>query len=296
MGASHERMLDALEDAKREPERQELLKEFKRRCDDAKIECTVRTLSNGQAAVEVRFRAGRESRSFIFQEIDELTTLLNFPFEKVVLLGDYVATCSYNDGTIEAAARPLHPFPFIRARLLGAHSDSGGEKPVEVRSPNGIDLAIGPPSAFLTLLHQAAQPGITPLSVRIRGAKLKNHDHAIEVLEGLTSALFLQLDMLSGPTWAWSNKGRRCALYPGSRVVTWYKRLPFLASCMTARRYHSTRTRAARSECPFSNSWRIIKLSNSTFQRIHRPRREEGYEASLIRQLSVSTGTPTLGE
>ena len=84
------------------------------RCTAAGITLEEVSVPDEEPRLRVGMKCGRNTRWLGLWSDDSIGQLLSIPFEKYVYLSDLEAICSYADGTIEAAIRPLTPFPYTQ--------------------------------------------------------------------------------------------------------------------------------------------------------------------------------------
>src|SRR5580704_11856314 len=95
-------------------------KEIAARCKSAGLTLEEGTQIDESPLLKLGMKCGRGFR-WLFLGSDEIVKLLSIPFETFVFLTDYEAVCSYKDGFIEAAIRPIGagfaPASFVFRRL-----------------------------------------------------------------------------------------------------------------------------------------------------------------------------------
>lgn len=169
------------------------LKELKAYCDSHGIKNTIEA---DPEYIVLELRNGRDMRRVAIFSEEDAATLLKYPLEQIVFLGDYSAVCSYRGGWIEASVRPygLNPLgPFAQRSLFGT-ARGRGEKPREteireVADGTGLTLRLTENRGIIAALEAA-----TPFYLRIEGVGITEHDKALNLLEDLSNSLFMQVD------------------------------------------------------------------------------------------------------
>lgn len=165
-----------------------------KRCSDAGIGCQLHEPDIGLAFYVVTTPCGRDKRSIYVHSDREAERLLDVPFERYTLLADYVAICSYQEGTIEAAIRPLGPMPssFVFRRLLGRDM---ADDQIDAQALS-IELKRSQPAATESVrigpMSRAAP------SLLISGLHVTQHDQAVAILERVANSLFFEIDLSLG--------------------------------------------------------------------------------------------------
>lgn len=152
--------------------------------------------------VTVEFPNGRETRPLSFSSSEKLKRFLALPFENLVLLGNYLAYGSYDDGYIEAAIRPLDArglFGITRQLTGRSLTDENLEDLVLLETPHNADQAgritVGGSSNTLFAVVGRPLPRRS-LSIRIDGLSFVHHDHGVRILERVARSFFLQIDLV----------------------------------------------------------------------------------------------------
>jgi hypothetical protein len=184
---------------------EEQLAAIRERCERAGLafnSAEADPLDEGTYSIELR--SGRDTRKvYLFQRANA-KALLDIEFEKFSFLSDFEAICSYSGQSIEALVRPvLSVSTAYLARAFAAvdplHNSESPvlpEKLIEVSKSTGagsIAVSFGRPSKEAEALLTGARP--TALVLRIAGATFSQHDQATALLETLSRALFLQIDL-----------------------------------------------------------------------------------------------------
>jgi hypothetical protein len=78
------------------------LKKLASRCDANKIDWTQETGEGGYHYLQIQIPAGRDRRPIRIYTLSHIRDFLDVPFERLTFLGDYLAVCCYEEGTMEA--------------------------------------------------------------------------------------------------------------------------------------------------------------------------------------------------
>jgi hypothetical protein len=147
--------------------------------------------------LSVEFRNGRSTRAVYIGSEDAAEKLLQHPLAEIVFLGDYSAICSYKGGWIEAAVRAHGAGPSLpidRRRVFGVGAAPSKEPAeIEITGTGGLTLRLSEKPGLLYLLDYGS-----PIYLRIEGIGITDHDKAVNLLEDLSNALFMQIDFKFG--------------------------------------------------------------------------------------------------
>lgn len=156
----------------------------------------------GQPLVKVGMRCGRDVRWLSFWSDERVVELLSIPFEKYILLADYDAISSYEDGLIEASFRPVMRFgTFLYRRLftLDGVADLDSVKFVLERPQSDRPrIEISATSEHLTILSRSRPRVSNQLSLKLTDCRVKTHDQSVNLLKQISGALFFQIDLIAG--------------------------------------------------------------------------------------------------
>lgn len=178
-----------------------------RRCADSGIKAETKALADGNTWIIVHIPNGRTTRDVVVASPRDADRLLDTQFEQFVVLGDYQAICSYRDGVIEAAIRPVDvrgmPNTFLLRRLFdhdpfSTTANRTNLKPIELKAPSGtssVTITIGEMSRELQVLGDRRAPRQASPSLRITGLRLTQHDAAVDILEKLSNSVLFELDL-----------------------------------------------------------------------------------------------------
>lgn len=184
-----------------------VLGQLHKRCEDAGLPFELTESEYGSAAT-IELSSGRSRRPIYVGSLKRAQDLLAVPFERQVLLGDFVARCCYEEDEIEAAITPVAPtstWATLR-RLYGRDLDLGRDASIPTLSASANDdgsgptIAIGLISPTLLALARRLVVGLRPrqMSLTIRGAQIKHYDATLRLLTSVSSALFFDLDLRLG--------------------------------------------------------------------------------------------------
>jgi hypothetical protein len=127
--------------------------------------------------------------------------LLSVEFERFRFLGKYLAICSYEAGTIEAAIRSMPPGGLRRLaqhtsrESIDLEDEEEGTTNLAVSHSSGpVRLLISPPTDAFTCLGGSSY--ITRHGTfKIEGLRITQHDQAVSLLERLANSFFFQIDL-----------------------------------------------------------------------------------------------------
>lgn len=180
--------------------------ELRRRCSEAKIAFEERPGFEGGTYLILQLPNGRDQRPVPVVSGRDAKRLLEVPFERLVFLGNYLATADYSDGSIEAVIRAntqaAAANTMIYRRLFGVdpfgRSSPPELKPIELTPPQEgaqIRISMGTMSRALQALTDRRVPRLGSPSLRITNTAVKTHDAAVALLERVSNALFFDLDL-----------------------------------------------------------------------------------------------------
>lgn len=211
------------------PKRIEDSPELKRliaRCEGNKIDCSEKTGAGGYHYLEIEIPAGRDKRLVSIFTVSHIEELLAIQFEQLRFLDDYLAICSYEEGTIEAEVEVLslkESFLFDRdfedilwssfsgKAWLTPSRDSLSERGEYFScSRDDVQISIGPITALKVFRDSGVQywpmkygsAGASGLmdhdqrgvSLKIKGLQIRQHDQAVDILERIANSVFFQID------------------------------------------------------------------------------------------------------
>lgn len=185
------------------PEEAQRAKEtLQTRCKSAGLELKEEMREEGSSYLKIGMRCAREQRWLLLGTDESILRILSVPFENFVFIAGYEAICSYSDGTIEAAIRPLVNMPssFMFRKLFGLEMLNGA-------ALEAIKLEINPPQAGLPKIEISPasdnfsklvrSPSRTRITLKISGCVISTHDQAVLLLRKIADAVFFQIDLLT---------------------------------------------------------------------------------------------------
>lgn len=191
------------------------INKLKKRCEKAGIEVKENKDEYDDLLYIVKMPAGREKRLLIVTDKEDADNILKINFEKYVFLDQYLAICSYEDGTIEAILEPLSRINtrILYKRLFGIKVEPRSdvkydEDEITINQPTeagSIEIHLGYP----TLECQTLVPNRTNISLKIKGLSFNTHDKALSILDKLASAVLFQIDLAKEVSLALARDARR---------------------------------------------------------------------------------------
>jgi hypothetical protein len=147
-------------------------------------------------------------------------TLLGVEFERFRFLSGYEAICCYEDRLIEAGLRTTRlSARYVLQKLLGQPlSSTSNLTPIQLTPPASLPgrpmVELGPSSTqFQALCAPRPSGGIT---LKLKGARAKQHDQAVAELRSYADSLFFQIDAMMGSAFILERQ-RRARLLPPTR-------------------------------------------------------------------------------
>jgi hypothetical protein len=180
-------------------------KKLNERCLTARIAFEEVNVTDEETSLKIGMKCGRNTRWLRLWDDESIIQLLAIPFEKYVYLSDYEAICSYSDGTIEAAIRPLAPVfgptSFLYRRLFEFDLQSEEFNLESAR----ITLSASQEGLPHIEISQASNefarlvrfPGRTRLTLKLTGCHVTTHDSALSLLNKVAASVLFQLDLLT---------------------------------------------------------------------------------------------------
>ena len=185
------------------PEEAQRAKEvLQARCNSAGLELKEEIREEGSSYLKVGMRCARAQRWLLLASDESVLRMLSVPFENFVFISGHEAICSYGDGTIEAAIRPLGnaPSSFVFRKLFGIEIANGAA------ALEAVKLEINPPQAGLPKIEISPasdnftklvrSPSRTRITLKITGCVVSTHDQAALLLRKVADAAFFQIDLL----------------------------------------------------------------------------------------------------
>lgn len=181
----------------------EAKKTLQARCKDAGLELKEEVREDGDPYLKIGMKCAREQRWLLLSSDESILRMLSVPFESYTFISGLDAICSYQDGIIEAAIRPLGNVPssFVYRKLFGLDSGNAAE------TFESIKLEINPPQAGLPKIEISPasdnftklvrSPNRNRMTLKISGSPVTNHDQAALLLKKVADAAFFQIDLLA---------------------------------------------------------------------------------------------------
>lgn len=237
------------------------------RCKSAKIDCGLVKRDEIVRQIRIKLPAGRNTKELTIRDTGSATMLLNTPFEYMNCLSSYRAYFSYESGSIEAMIDTGRhtglPSSFIYRRLQeslhrGKPREKRQSEPSRLQFAQederfqGITLTVGTATQeFSTLetLRLARSINLdrpfSPLTVRIEGLSISNHEQATSLLETIGNSALFQIDLLTGiPLYLaieTENEIRPRHLYgSGEKITLTFPKYQYNAKSMSLYWYAST--------------------------------------------------------
>ena len=190
-----------------------------KRCLAAGITLEEVSVPDEEPRLRVGMKCGRNTRWLGLWADESINQLLSIPFEKYVYLSDLEAICSYADGTIEAAIRPLAPAfaptSYAYRRLFGFDRpndqfDVESAKIVVPAEQEGLPhIEISPATEVFTRLSKS--PARLRMTLKLAGCHVTTHDSALALLNKAAGSVLFQLDLLTDVSMGLEKERRRFA-------------------------------------------------------------------------------------
>ena len=186
------------------------------RCKAAGITLKEVTIPNEELLLRVGMKCGRDTRWLGLWNDESLIQLLSIEFERYVYLSNLEAICSYVDGTIEAAVRPLVqlvPTSVTYRRLFGLDgpNDPVDAEAMKVTIPPNQDgqpyIEFSRPSEVFMRLSKS--PVRSRMTLKLSGCHVTTHESALALLNKVAGAVLFQLDLLTDVPMALERERRR---------------------------------------------------------------------------------------
>jgi hypothetical protein len=183
---------------------EELRNQIIKRCSDANIPVKEMEDFDDEIYLVLEFPAGRSKRKVYLYNIEEFEKFLKSQFNSFVILGDYIAICSYQHNYIEASIGSIQQptLRFLMHRLSRERLERGEELDFQnfeltinktpSESNQKITISIG--SALLHILGSIRSE--VHFSIKIEGIPIAQNDQAIELLQKVTNSLFFEIDQI----------------------------------------------------------------------------------------------------
>lgn len=177
------------------------------RCESACVETKTLEYLDGGTYLSIGFQNGREKRWFPFHNIDEMKNVIDIEFERYVFIGDFYAIANYSTNYIEALFRPIE-----RARRNAYRSIFGKLKKKENIEPiepiilekdyqgSKVIIELGEATKIIQSLTRGPLSKHDPMSIKISGINISQHNKSLEILRKLSDSIFFQIEIQSGTT------------------------------------------------------------------------------------------------
>lgn len=151
----------------------------------------------------VRFPRERGFKYITVSSVNQAKELYDLPLDDFVFLKDYNAICSYESNYIEATIEPLARITnLIMLRKIfghegnGLHDDKRNITPITTKyeTEGGVfEIELSSVSEIGVLLTEEYNH---PVSLKIKGFNISTHNGAVKILENISNAIFLQIELL----------------------------------------------------------------------------------------------------
>lgn len=189
------------------------------RCDAAQIEYELHKDDEGNPYAAISLQAGRSKRRVGIYSEARADALLDVEFERFRFLSGYEAICCYEKGFVEAGLRTTRlGAQLVLQRLLGLPFNSSAPMtPIQLTPPTSLasrpTVELGPCSAEFEAL---CAPRASRFTLKLRGARARQHDQTLVELRSYADSLFFQIDAILGSSFMLERQ-RRIRLSPASR-------------------------------------------------------------------------------
>lgn len=165
--------------------------------------CTAAQVEYVTAAGEfiLKMNSGRDKYDVVLDEESVALNFLEVDFERYSVLKQYTAICSYENKMIEASIEHVyinHHNGFINRRLFGEFQSTLASEPIVLSQESDIGhvtIELSGWSKELSLLMKKEMRRNSPVSIKIRGVNINQHDKAVELLKRISDSLFFQIDL-----------------------------------------------------------------------------------------------------
>jgi hypothetical protein len=149
------------------------------------------------AYLKIGFDNGRATRIVSVTTVHSAKILLGLDLSSLKFLGDYSAVCSYSEGWIEAAVRPVNGIfgnLALAEAMFGAPYRFKEAKELVTANDKGHLVRLG----YLTQTGLFSRDHRRTMCLRLEGLSIGTHDRALQLLEDLSDSVFMQLDLRYG--------------------------------------------------------------------------------------------------
>ncbi|WP_128104199.1 hypothetical protein [Paenibacillus sp. DCT19] len=149
----------------------------------------------------LKMNSGRDKYEVALDEESIALNFLEFDFERYTVLKHYTAICSYENKMIEASIEHVYISQhngFINRRLFGEFQSTLASEPIVLSQESDIGhvtIELSGWSKELSLLMKKEMRRNSPVSIKIRGVNINQHDKAVELLKRISDSLFFQIDL-----------------------------------------------------------------------------------------------------
>ncbi|WP_137279097.1 hypothetical protein [Pseudomonas rhizoryzae] len=173
------------------------------RCAAAGIALEDIPVLDEEPKLKIGMKCGRNTRWLALWSGESIYQLLDIPFEKFTYLSDFEAICSYTEGTIEAAIRPISatsaPMSYVYRRLFGHYNqnnqlDIESAKIIIPAEQEGLPhIEISRASSTFNILSKA--PNRFRLTLKLKNCHISTYDSALSLLKKIAGAILFQIDL-----------------------------------------------------------------------------------------------------
>ncbi|MCE5168353.1 hypothetical protein LQV63_03365 [Paenibacillus profundus] len=166
------------------------------RCSTSKTEF----ISNAEEFI-IKLKSGRDKYEIVLEDEATANAFLEIEFEKYIILKNYIAICSYENKMIEACIEHVyinHNNGFVNRKLFGEFQYTVSSEPIILSQESDIGhvtIELSGVSEELSLLMKKEIRKNSPISIKISGVNINQHDKAIEILKRVSDSLFFQIDL-----------------------------------------------------------------------------------------------------
>lgn len=166
------------------------------RCNASKVEYVTEA-----GEFILKMNSGRDKYDIVLDEESVALSFLEVDFERYAVLKHYTAICSYENKTIEASIEHVyinHHNGIINRRLFGEFQNTLASEPIILSQESDIGyvtIELSGWSKELSLFMKKEMRRSSPVSIKIRGVNINQHDKAVELLKRISDSLFFQIDL-----------------------------------------------------------------------------------------------------
>ncbi|WP_261566820.1 hypothetical protein [Frankia gtarii] len=167
--------------------------------------------------LNITIQNGRDRRTISVANDGHARTLRSIKFNEYVALGSFRAFASYSKGTIEAAILTVldtgtrastlealrnipgfeadNPVDSIDGESEEGEDDEKWRLPIESKNSWKIEVSPGSREAIALISQGVRRVYTIPVTLKISGLHISEHDEALEILETLSGALFFNFEL-----------------------------------------------------------------------------------------------------